>query len=217
MTDFPAEYSTQERRCLLRLAHRSLRAAVRQEPPPALERTGAEHLESQTNQPDTHPSGEHSGAHPPSHLGEPRGAFVTLHEDGQLRGCIGIISAVRPLDETVREMAAAAALDDTRFPPVSEDEFERLQIEISVLSPMFEIAPEDVVVGLHGLMISHGARRGLLLPQVPVEWGWDRESFLAHTCRKAGLPLDQWRRGARIEAFTAEVFGEGEPGESLRG
>ncbi len=89
-------------------------------------------------------------------------------------------------------------------------------MEISVLSPMFEIAPEDVVVGRHGLMVSYEGRRGLLLPQVAQEYGWDRETFLAQTCRKAGLPLDMWKRGAKLEAFTAEVFGEAEPGESLR-
>jgi AmmeMemoRadiSam system protein A len=127
-----------------------------------------------------------------------------------------MIMAVKPLDETVREMARAAALEDSRFAPVTEDELDKLQVEISVLSPMFAIAPEDVVVGRHGLMISYGGRRGLLLPQVALEWGWDRETFLAQLCRKAGLPLDQWKHGAQIEAFTAEVFGEKEPGESLR-
>ena len=100
--------------------------------------------------------------------------------------------------------------------PVTLDELDKLQIEISVLSPMFAIAPEDVVVGRHGLMISYEGRRGILLPQVAPEWGWDRETFLAQTCRKAGLPMDQWRRSAKLEAFTAEVFGEKEPGESWK-
>jgi AmmeMemoRadiSam system protein A len=195
MNAFPAEYdpeySNEERRWLLRLAHRSIRSAVNGQAPPTLE-----------------------GASP--HLREARGAFTTLHENGELRGCIGMIMAVKPLDETVREMARAAALEDPRFAPVTVDELDRLQVEISVLSPMFAIAPEDVVVGRHGLMISDGGRRGLLLPQVAPEFGWDRETFLAQTCRKAGLPMDQWRHGAKIEAFTAEVFGEKEPGESLR-
>jgi AmmeMemoRadiSam system protein A len=190
MQDFPAEYSPEERRWLLRLAHHSVRAAVSGQPPPALETT--------------------------DHLREPRGAFTTLHEDGDLRGCIGTVIAVRPLDETVWLTARQAALEDPRFEPVREEELERLKIEISVLSPMFEIAPEAVVVGRHGLMITAGNRCGLLLPQVALEWGWSRESFLTQTCRKAGLPLDQWRHGAKIEAFTAEVFGESEPGESLR-
>jgi len=107
-------------------------------------------------------------------------------------------------------------MEDPRFPPVRAAELDMLQLEISVLSPMFTIAPEDVVVGKHGLLISHGGRRGLLLPQVAPEWGWDRETFLAQTCRKAGLPPDQWRHGAKIEAFTAEVFGEFTPCESLQ-
>ncbi len=150
------------------------------------------------------------------HLREARGAFTTLHEDGKLRGCIGMVMAMKPLDETICEMARAAALEDPRFSPVTEAELERLKVEISVLSPMFEIAPEDVVVGRHGLMVSYGNRRGLLLPQVAPEWGWDRETFLAQTCRKAGLAADSWKKGAKLEAFTAEVFGEAEPGESLR-
>jgi AmmeMemoRadiSam system protein A len=189
------EYSDAERRWLLRLAHHSIRAAVLGGEPPELAT-------------DELPNA--------GHLRQSRGAFVTLHENGELRGCLGMIAAVAPLDETVRGMAREAALADPRFAPVSAAELERLQLEISVLSPMFEIAPEEVVVGRHGLMISHGGRRGLLLPQVPVEWGWDRESFLAQCCRKAGLASDQWQRGAKIEAFTAEVFGEKEPGESLK-
>jgi AmmeMemoRadiSam system protein A len=194
MTDFPAEYSAEERRWLLRLAHLAIRAAVCGE-------TGQEAL-------DPGPA--------TAHLREARGAFTTLHEHGKLRGCIGYVMAVAPLDQTIRETARAAALDDPRFPPVTEDELESLQLEISVLSPMFAIAPEDVVVGRHGLMMSHQGRRGLLLPQVAPEWGWDRETFLSQTCRKAGLGADCWKHGAKIEAFTAEVFGEAEPGESLR-
>lgn len=191
MNGFPAEYSEDERRWLLRLAHRSIRASVWHEQLPN---------EDIPNQ----------------HLREKRGAFVTLHKDGKLRGCIGMIVAMKPLDETVREMARAAALDDPRFIPVEAEELDRLQVEISVLSPMREIAADEVIVGRHGLVIGYGARRGLLLPQVPVEWKWNREQFLAHTCLKAGLPPDQWQHGAKIEAFTAEVFGEKEPGESLR-
>jgi len=197
MNDFPAEYSDEERRWLLRLAHASIRAAVRRRP---------------IEMPEARLSPQM-----PEHLRQARGAFVTLHENGELRGCIGMMVAVKPLDETVREMARAAALEDPRFDAVRVDELDKLQIEISVLSPMFAIAPEDVVVGRHGLMVSYEGRRGILLPQVAPEWGWDRETFLAQTCRKAGLPMDQWRRGAKLEAFTAEVFGENEPGESLRG
>lgn len=146
---------------------------------------------------------------PPSeHLAERRGAFTSLHLNGKLRGCIGYVAAIQSLYRSVAETARAAAFDDPRFSPVSAGEAPKLEIEISVLSPLRPIDPEDVVVGKHGLVISKGNRRGLLLPQVPVEWGWDRETFLAQTCKKAGLPLDGWRHGAEIQAFTAEVFGE---------
>jgi len=195
MNETNAEYSAEERKWLLRLAHQSIREAVchtQQSPHIALSAASSAHLKEQ------------------------RGAFVTLHENRELRGCIGMVIARGPLDETVREMARAAAMEDPRFPAVTEAELKSLQLEISVLSPMFEIAPEDVVVGRHGLMVSCGGRRGLLLPQVAPEWGWDRETFLAQTCRKAGLSPEQWKHGATLEAFTAEVFGESEPGESLK-
>ncbi len=109
---------------------------------------------------------------------------------------------------TVAESAAAAALDDPRFEPVTPAEAPHLKIEISVLSPLQTIRPEDVVVGQHGLVVTQGNRRGLLLPQVPIEWNWDRETFLAQTCLKAGLPADAWTRAAQLQAFTAEVFAE---------
>ena len=147
-----------------------------------------------------------------SALMEPRGAFVTLRQSGELRGCIGHVQTSEPLYKTVQECAVAAALADPRFPPVTPDEVPSLHIEISVLTTPAEIAPEQIVIGEHGLIISQGRRRGLLLPQVPVAWKWDREQFLEETCIKAGLPIDAWRRGARIEAFTAEVFEE--PAES---
>jgi len=190
MESFPAEYSDEERRWLLRLAHQSVRSAV----------TG------QTLQaPESTP-----------HLREPRGAFTTLHEDGLLRGCVGFVFAVEPLERAIRKTARMAALEDTRFSPVVESELERLQLEISVLSPMVEIAPQDVLVGLHGLMVTWKNQRGLLLPQVAQEQQWDRETFLQQTCHKAGLSPDAWKHGIKLEAFTAEVFGESEPGESLR-
>jgi len=136
------------------------------------------------------------------------GAFVTLHKAGRLRGCIGYIEAARPLYQTVRECALAAALHDPRFSPVTPDELDSLRLEISVLSPLTEIRPEQVEVGRHGLLISRGFQRGLLLPQVAVEWKWDRERFLAETCLKAGLPRDAWKQGATLQAFTAQVFSE---------
>jgi AmmeMemoRadiSam system protein A len=141
-------------------------------------------------------------------LAAPGAAFVTLTKNGRLRGCIGYTEAVAPLFKVVQECAVAAATEDPRFPPVSPMELPSLRIEISVLTPMFPIRPEEVEVGRHGLMVAQGRMRGLLLPQVPVEWGWDRETFLDQTCVKAGLPPSAWRHGATLRAFTAEVFGE---------
>jgi AmmeMemoRadiSam system protein A len=141
-------------------------------------------------------------------LAAPGAAFVTLTKNGRLRGCIGYTEAVAPLYKVVQECAVAAATEDPRFPPVSPKELPSLRVEISVLTPLFPIRPEEVEVGRHGLMVSQGRMRGLLLPQVPVEWGWDRETFLDQTCVKAGLPPSAWRQGATLDAFTAEVFGE---------
>ncbi len=177
-----AEWSPEERRILLDLAHRSIEAALGDK------------------QVDTTP--------PAEHLAQPRGAFTTLHIKGELRGCVGYVTAEYSVYRTVAETAVAAAFYDTRFHPVSPFEAPQLQIEISVLSRLFPIKPEEVEVGRHGLVVSLGGRRGLLLPQVPVEHGWDRLMFLAQTCFKAGLPADAWQQGAKIDAFTAEVFGE---------
>jgi AmmeMemoRadiSam system protein A len=117
---------------------------------------------------------------------------------------------IAPLHRAVAETARAAAFDDSRFLPVTKDEAPQLEVSLSILSRLFPIHPETVDVGRHGLVISQGPRRGLLLPQVPVEQGWDRERFLEQACRKAGLPLDAWRKAAIIEAFTAEVFSDAE-------
>jgi AmmeMemoRadiSam system protein A len=141
-------------------------------------------------------------------LTEPAGAFVTLRKAGALRGCIGHIEARLPLYQTVCECAVAAGLHDPRFSPVIPEELPDLLVEVSVLSPLFDIAPEQIQVGRHGLLISQGAERGLLLPQVAVEWNWNREQFLEATCQKARLPRDAWRRGARLQAFTTQVFDE---------
>ena len=144
-------------------------------------------------------------------LGSARGAFVTLRRlaDEELRGCVGQMEASEPLVLTVAEMAVAAATRDARFEPVSASELDSLRIEISVLSPLEPIRPSEVKVGRHGLLLRCGDRRGVLLPQVPVEHGWDRDAFLAHTCEKAGVPADTWR-GPNVElsGFTATVFGE---------
>lgn len=142
-------------------------------------------------------------------LREKRGAFVTLTKGGELRGCIGYPLPVKPLAEAVAEMAVAAAVEDPRFEAVSPAELPELHFEISVLSLPEPIDdPEKVVVGRHGIIISRGFNKGLLLPQVPVEYKWDRETYLRHGCLKAGLPPDAWKKGARIEVFEAEVFGE---------
>ena len=138
------------------------------------------------------------------------GAFVTLEKGGALRGCIGHVRAYRPLEQTVSEMAVAAALHDPRFPPVTADEFDGLTVEISVMSPLTAVEDvSEIKVGVHGLVIQDGGRSGLLLPQVATDYGWDRETFLEHTCMKAGLPTDCWKQeGVTILKLTAEVFGE---------
>jgi len=137
------------------------------------------------------------------------GVFVTLTLDGRLRGCIGQLRSNAPIDATVARMARAAAFEDPRFPPLSKEEFNRIEIEISRLSEFFPIDAEKVVVGLHGLMLTLGARSGLLLPQVPGEQGWDRKAYLRGLCEKAGLASGSWENPkARLEAFTAEVFGD---------
>jgi AmmeMemoRadiSam system protein A len=145
-------------------------------------------------------------------LAEPCGAFVTLHKRGQLRGCIGHMVGYAPLAETVREMAIAAATEDPRFHRVRVEELPDLDIEISVLSPMRRItSANEIEVGTHGILMRRGVYQGVLLPQVATEYGWDRETFLANTCLKAGLPTEAWKDPETIiEIFSAEVFGEKE-------
>jgi len=154
----------------------------------------------------------HAGTTPPpehASLRDPCGVFVTLKRDGELRGCIGYPEAVMPLDLAVAEAAMAAATRDPRFPPVSEEEVASLSIDISVLSPVVAVGSVDeIIIGKHGLVIREGERSGLLLPQVAVEQNMDRDSFLSHTCVKAGLSPSAWREGASIFVFTAEVFSD---------
>jgi AmmeMemoRadiSam system protein A len=146
----------------------------------------------------------------PAHasLSVPGAAFVTLRGGERLRGCIGYTEPHAPLYRTVQECTVAAATEDPRFPRVTAGEVGDLRIEISVLTPLSPVRPEDVKAGVHGLMIRKGERRGLLLPQVALEHGWDREAFLAQVCAKAGLPSDAWKEGAELYSFTAEVFAE---------
>jgi AmmeMemoRadiSam system protein A len=146
----------------------------------------------------------------PSALQEPCGAFVTLHKGENLRGCIGRMSASLPLEETVRTMAVEAAFGDPRFPPLREGELEQCSIEISALSPMAPCAdPGQVKVGVHGLYLIRGGRAGVLLPQVPVEQGWNLDEYLDYICVKAGLPQGSYKApDATLFTFTAVVFGE---------
>jgi AmmeMemoRadiSam system protein A len=123
---------------------------------------------------------------------------------------VGYVLPVVSLFRTVAETARAAALEDTRFSPVNLEEAPALEISLSVLSLLKVMRPEEVEIGVHGLVVSQGGRRGLLLPQVPVEHQWDRVTFMEQTCHKAGLPLNAWKQGATLEAFTAEVFGDRE-------
>ncbi len=183
-TPIPPEFSLEERRLLLQLAHQAILAAL---------------------------SGEEAAPGTWSdHLSELRGVFTTLYLQGELRGCVGYATAIEPLFQAVADTARAAAFEDSRFLPVTLEEAPLLEASLSVLSPLFPIQPEEVEVGRHGLVVARGFHRGLLLPQVPAEYGWDRETFLEQTCRKAGLPLDAWKKGATLEAFTAEVFGDGD-------
>ena len=137
------------------------------------------------------------------------GAFVTIRHNNRLRGCLGSVERDEPLVEVVARCAGDAATRDPRFPPLPLDELPEVVLEISVLSPFEPVEdPAEVEVGRHGLLVEHGKRRGLLLPQVPTEWGWDRETFLSQTCVKAGLAPDAWRTGASLFTFEAHVFGE---------
>jgi AmmeMemoRadiSam system protein A len=147
---------------------------------------------------------------PAGRLAEPGGAFVTLHLQGRLRGCIGYIQSHQPVAEVVEEVARKAALQDPRFPPVTRGEVSQLHIEISLLGPIVQVrAPEEIEVGRDGLMLELGSRRGLLLPQVATEHGWGREEFLENTAWKAGLPRDAWKDPkAHIHRFAAEIIEE---------
>jgi AmmeMemoRadiSam system protein B/AmmeMemoRadiSam system protein A len=141
-------------------------------------------------------------------LKENRGAFVTLQKRGQLRGCIGYIEGHGPLHKTIEKMAEAAAFNDPRFTPVQEKELPELDIEISVLTPLRRITDvNEIEVGKHGIYMKKGWFSGLLLPQVATEYGWDRQTFLEHTCQKAGLPSTAWKeKETEIYIFSADIF-----------
>ncbi|MDH3976060.1 MAG: AmmeMemoRadiSam system protein A [Deltaproteobacteria bacterium] len=137
------------------------------------------------------------------------GAFVTLHKKGELRGCIGIFESGLPLYKTIAAMAVSAAFKDPRFSPLQSCELEDIDFEISVLSPLRETKDiGEIEIGRHGIYVTKGGYRGVLLPQVAVEYGWDVETFLSRTCIKAGLSGDEWKRGVKIEIFSAQIFAE---------
>ncbi len=172
-----------DRTTLLRIARDGVEAGIRSVPPPDIGAVS-------------------------ERLREPGGAFVTLHLDGDLRGCVGYVEPTNPLAETVGR-AGGAVTRDSRFPPLALLELPSVNVEVSVLSRLVPIDPEDVEVGVHGLVLMCRGRSGLLLPQVPVEQVWDRTTFLDHLCLKAGLPVGSWRRGdAELLAFTSLRFAE---------
>ena len=143
-------------------------------------------------------------------LSQPRAAFVSIHNKDRLRGCVGRVNFDVPLFRVVGEMAHAAAHEDARFRPVAPDEVGDLNLEISLLSPLFPIRPDQVKAGVHGLLVRRGLQKGLLLPQVARDQDWDADRLVKETCRKAGLPADACQHGATLEAFTAEVIAETE-------
>lgn len=181
--------SSEEKSYLLRLARASLKAYFEKR-----------EWEPEAPSPEKYP-----------HLWERRGVFVTLFKRGELRGCIGDIAPEEPLFRSVAKVALSSALSDPRFPPLREEELSELEIEISVLSPFKKASPEDLVLGRQGIYLKKGYHRGLLLPQVATEYGWDRETFLRMGCRKAGLPEDCYLDPeVELYLFEAEVFKESE-------
>lgn len=137
------------------------------------------------------------------------GAFVTIRIKGQLRGCIGYPEPELPLIDVIDRCAVSAAISDPRFPPLSVAEWTDMDLEVSVLGPIEPVTDiTEVIVGQHGLIVEFGRRRGLLLPQVAIEWKWTVGEFASQTCVKAGLPSDAWQKGAKLLKFEAEVFGE---------
>jgi AmmeMemoRadiSam system protein A len=180
--------STEEKKILLQLARSAIRSLFRQTEPPKID----------------------VEAHPL--FNTQKGAFVTLTINNSLRGCIGYIISNQPLYQTVQDAAVQAAIGDPRFPKLTWEEFNLISIEVSILSEPFPMKSyDDIVVGKHGLILSEGGRRGLLLPQVPIEHGMNKEEYLSALCQKAGFHPDLWReRVLNIEMFTAEVFSEKE-------
>ncbi|HZY10961.1 MAG TPA: AmmeMemoRadiSam system protein A [Bacteroidota bacterium] len=178
-------FSVSEKRVLLQLARSALESAVNKVP-----------IKKQMN--------------PSPNLLKPSGAFVTIRKGNTLRGCIGYLEPIKSLIDTIQEVTMKAALEDFRFLPVTSEELDEIEIEVSVISPMTLISDcNDISIGEHGLMVEHGNYRGLLLPQVAIEFGWDKDTFLSHTLRKAGIPENLWNSPKlKIFTFTAEIFSE---------
>ena len=176
------EYSAEERALLLQLAHQAILSALSEQ--------------------------EVSLDPPTPHLAEARGVFTSLYLRNELRGCVGYVLPVKPLYHAVAETARGAAFADSRFAPITRAESPELKIQLSILTVPQPIAADAIEIGRHGLLLTMQSHRGLLLPQVAVEHGWNRVTFLEQTCRKAGLPPDAWQQGAKIEAFMAEIFGD---------
>jgi AmmeMemoRadiSam system protein A len=176
----PLDGST--RRRLLALARSALYAQVRREPAPTL---------------------------PHDLIVNAFGVFVTIHHRGDLRGCLGSLDCHGRIVESIARLAGAVAHEDCRFAPLTAHELVATTIDLSLLTPPEQVTDHaSIEIGRHGLIVQHGERKGLLLPQVAPEYGWDRITFLSHTCLKAGLPGHAWQNGATILRFEAEVFGE---------
>jgi AmmeMemoRadiSam system protein A len=185
-------FGVDDQRRLLAIARRALDARVRRTVRPPLDTGGA--------------------------VDAPRGAFVSIHRQRALRGCLGRLEADWPVCRVVAHLGKAVSDSDPRFAPVTVDELGQLHIEISVLTPGREIHRiDEIAVGRHGLIVEDGRQRGLLLPQVAVEHGWQAQAFLQHTCLKAGLPREAWRSGARVLVFEAQVFREGPAPSAVEG
>jgi uncharacterized protein len=202
------QFDGSDQRQLLEIARMSIEAAVGG----ASRGVAPEHVPAALNE-----AAERLGAsrgaapeHVPAALSEPAAAFVTIHERGELRGCIGLMRFDVPLWLNVREAAAAAALDDPRFLPVGESELAALELEVSVLDPPVPLPdPSGFVAGRHGIVVERGMRRALLLPQVATEMGWNESQMLEAVCRKANLPGDSWRDpSTRLFVFESTCFSQ---------
>jgi uncharacterized protein len=176
----------ESRQQLLRIAHHALEARVRRQPAPRFDAAD---------------------------MALQQGAFVTILCNGELRGCLGRLSPDLSLPNLISHLAQEVADSDPRFDPVRPEELNDISVEISVLTPARQVQTiDEIEIGRHGLIVEKGSRRGLLLPQVATEHGWDRDTFVAQTCLKAGLAADAWRHGALVFVFEAEVFGEPDHG-----